>query len=162
MSLFWLVVLHRSVPYNGCWVQLPPFLLWGAKVIAPLGKTRKGWRQGALTLILRGISQKGHNVWACVRPCSTECTLHSKLGLWIIYSWFWSRFSTLVQGDTSRWFKPPGWHHNKSSVLVHGPHTKTELLSGCQWEVGNNVNGHPEVYMDICAFGNLQFQAHIL
>ena len=35
------------------------------------------------------------------------------------------------------------WHQNKSSALVHGPHTKMELLFWCQQEVWRNLNGHP-------------------
>ena len=35
------------------------------------------------------------------------------------------------------------WHQNKRSVLVHGPHTKTEVLFWFQWEVWHNQNGHP-------------------
>ena len=42
---------------------------------------------------------------------------------------------TLVQ--TSR------WHQNIGCVLVHGPHTKTELLFGCQREVWTSVMCHP-------------------
>ena len=38
------------------------------------------------------------------------------------------------------------WDWNKSSVLVHGFHTKMELLFWCQWEVCHNLNGHPVLY----------------
>ena len=31
----------------------------------------------------------------------------------------------------------------RTCVLVHAPHTKTELLFWCIQEVGNNVNAHP-------------------
>ena len=31
---------------------------------------------------------------------------------------------------------------NQRLSLVHGPHTKGELMFLCQWEVGNTVNGH--------------------
>ena len=34
-------------------------------------------------------------------------------------------------------------HQNKSSVLVWGPCTKTELLFWCQREIWHNLNGHP-------------------
>ena len=39
--------------------------------------------------------------------------------------------------QTSRWLQ------NKSCVLVHGPHTKTELLFWSQREVWHNLDGHP-------------------
>ena len=45
---------------------------------------------------------------------------------------------TLVQ--TSR------WHQNKGCVLVHGTHTKTELLYWCQRAVWTNVMCHPAHY----------------
>ena len=35
------------------------------------------------------------------------------------------------------------WHQNKGCVLVHGPHTKTELKLWCQREVWHNLNIHP-------------------
>ena len=43
-------------------------------------------------------------------------------------------------------------HQNWHFVLVHGPNTKSELLSWCQREVGNNVNGHP-----VCTLPNSPF-----
>ena len=46
------------------------------------------------------------------------------------------------------------WHQNKSSVLVWGPCTKTQLMFWCQWEVWHNLNGHPAQILpcrhDVC------------
>ena len=43
-------------------------------------------------------------------------------------------------------------HQNNSCVLVHWPHTKTELLFWLQKEVGNNMNGHP---VPACCFSRI-------
>ena len=37
-------------------------------------------------------------------------------------------------------------HQNKGCVLVHGPHTKTEILFWCQWEIWINLNWSPCIY----------------
>ena len=42
-----------------------------------------------------------------------------------------------LQGDHSGCAKPPVDIKTKDPFLVHGPHTKTELLFSCQQEVGN-------------------------
>ena len=51
--------------------------------------------------------------------------------------------------DTTGWhitlFPTSSWHQNKGWVSEHGPHTKTELLFWCQWEVWTNMMCHPVV-----------------
>ena len=53
-----------------------------------------------------------------------------------------SEIAMYVQGDHTRCSQPPV-DTKKGCILVPGPHTKTELMFGCQQEVGKNLNGHP-------------------
>ena len=46
----------------------------------------------------------------------------------------------LCTGWPFRLIQTSRWLQNKSSVLIHGPHTKTELLFSCQREVWQNLN----------------------
>ena len=69
------ILLNCGVPYPAvsCSARThSSFLLWGAKVIAPLGKTReergKGW--GGPHIDFTGNLSKGRNLWA--RPCSLQ------------------------------------------------------------------------------------------
>ena len=60
----------------------------------------------------------------------------------------------LCTGWPLKLFQTSRWHQNKGCVLVHVPHTKTELLFWSQREVRNNLNGHPVVLsVSLCLSG---------
>ena len=59
----------------------------------------------------------------------------------------WDTYRVTIQVVTNQ---------NKSSGLGHGPHTKTELLFWCQWEVCHNLNDHP-VYAFVTSLTTLTF-----
>ena len=56
--------------------------------------------------------------------------------------WLWHVIFTST-GWPFRLFQTSRWHQNKGCILVHGSHTKTELLFWCQREVWINVMRHP-------------------
>ena len=53
--------------------------------------------------------------------------------------------SLTLQGDHSGCVKPTVDLKTKVAILVHGPHTKTQLLFKYQQGVWQNLNGHPVV-----------------
>ena len=65
-------------------------------------------------------------------------------------------FLTLAStGWPFRLWQASCWHQNKSSDLVWGPCTKTQLLFWCQQDICHNLYGHPVYHISYQSFLSL-------